>query len=92
LRAAQELSQAEQGNLQRTYQCIVTPFGTQGYFHTPATIFINSQLRHPGSPFLTMLHELTHLILFEQTKDYPADKLEKKIDTVTHKYFGDFLS
>lgn len=85
--AVRQLARQERGVLQHSYQCVVTPFGTQGYYHTPSTIFISSQAKHPDSPFLTLLHELTHLILFERTKGCPTSTTEKSVDAAVRKYF-----
>ena len=70
------------------YKCILTFYGPYGYYHTPNTIYINISKGAPNKWIETCVHELLHLVLFEETKDLSYEAREQTIDSKFDEIFG----
>lgn len=76
---------------QSTYNCVLTFYGPHGYFHTTEGIFVNVTKKSVKNWLETSLHELLHILMFEQTKELNYEERERVIDTAFTKAFGEIF-
>ncbi len=70
------------------YRCNLTYYGTYGYYQTPDTIFVNISKGSVEFWAETLLHELLHLVLYNQILNLSYKEAEIIVDRMFIRLFG----
>lgn len=71
------------------FTCVLTMYGPRGFFYTPDTVYVNITFDSGQAWLQTMLHEMLHLVHFEETKKMTHSEREGFIDDKFIELWGD---
>ncbi|OGD32053.1 hypothetical protein A3C91_03960 [Candidatus Azambacteria bacterium RIFCSPHIGHO2_02_FULL_52_12] len=70
------------------YKCNLTFYGSYGYYYAPDTLFLNVSKGNSEFWSETFLHELLHLVLYNEILSLPYNESEVIVDKIFIRLFG----